>query len=478
MVAQKMALSRRSLPAGRSDRGPWSSRRLSKVPAWTVLVWIAFPGSAALAREPGAEPEAPSRVSDAELYRPSAMPDRIVLTWIGDGATSRAVTWRTSTAVRRAFAEIAVAGGGPRFREGARRVDAVTQPFRSDLSECHVHSVEFRDLRPGTCYAYRVGDGANFSEWFHFRTAGAPDEPFSFVYFGDAQNDIRSLWSRVIREAALNTPRAAFMVHAGDLVNRADADAMWGEWFAAGGWLTAMIPVVATPGNHDYASEKKPDGSTVRRLSRHWRAQFTFPPNGPTGLEETVYYLDYQNLRIVSLNSNERVEEQIPWMEKVLSGHNRTWTVVTFHHPIFSVAKERDNAALRNAWKPVFDRYGVDLVLTGHDHTYGRTGPAARAAGGSTAADGPSASSGTVYVVSVGGPKMYEVGLKARAELARVAEGLQLYQVISIEGPVLRYEARTATGEVCDAFTLRKRPGLPNEMTEQISNVPASRSSR
>lgn len=477
MVAQRVALSRRCPRPGRSDRGPRSPHGLSKALVPAALIWILWSGCA-IGRDPGADQEAPSRVPDAELYRPSAMPDRIVLTWIGDAGTTRAVTWRTSTAVRRAFAEIAVADGGPRFREGARRVDAVTHPFRSDLSECHVHSAEFRELRPDTYYAYRVGDGANFSEWFQFRTAGAWEEPFSFVYFGDAQNDIRSLWSRVIREAGLSTPRAAFMVHAGDLVNRADSDALWGEWFLAGGWLNAVIPVVATPGNHDYASEKKPDGSTVRRLSRHWRAQFTFPLNGPPGLEETVYYLDYQNLRIVSLNSNERVEEQIPWMKKVLSEHNRTWTVVTFHHPIFSVAKERDNAALRNAWKPVFDRYGVDLVLTGHDHTYGRTGPPAPVPGESVAADGPSAASGPVYVVSVSGPKMYEVGSKPRAAMARVAEGLQLYQVISIAGPVLRYEARTANGEVCDAFTLRKRPGLPNELTEQISKVPAGRSAR
>ena len=45
---------------------------------------------------------------------------------------------------------------------------------------------------------YRVGDGVNWSEWFHFRTASDRPEPFSFIYFGDAQTDLKSLWSRVI----------------------------------------------------------------------------------------------------------------------------------------------------------------------------------------------------------------------------------------------------------------------------------------
>ncbi|MFM8215573.1 MAG: fibronectin type III domain-containing protein, partial [Pirellula sp.] len=53
-------------------------------------------------------------------------------------------------------------------------------------------------LQPATKYAYRVGDGVNWSEWFQFRTASTQPEPFSFVYFGDAQNDLRTLVHLVI----------------------------------------------------------------------------------------------------------------------------------------------------------------------------------------------------------------------------------------------------------------------------------------
>lgn len=419
-----------------------------------------------------AKPEKPERVAQAVLYRPTPMPDRIVLTWTGDPATTQAVTWRTSVDVARAYAEIVVAGDGPQLEDRASRVDAATRPFKSELSECHVHTAEFKGLSPGTRYAYRVGDGANWSEWFQFRTAASAPEPFCFLYFGDAQSDIRGRWSRLVREAFCHAPRAAFTLHAGDLVTSAESDALWGEWFGAGGWLFATVPVIATPGNHDHVSIKKPDGSTVRgRLSRHWSAQFAFPDNGPEGLKESVYYVDYQNLRVISLNSIERQQEQVAWLERVLAENDRTWTVVTFHYPMFSMARERSNEILRTAWKPVLDRHNVDLVLTGHDHVYGRTGLLMPE---TTGANGQSAP-GTVYIVSVSGPKMYDLSKKRQTEVRRVAEDTQLFQVISIDGPVLQYEARTATGGLYDAFTLKKRPGQPNELTEQVPDTPERR---
>jgi phosphodiesterase/alkaline phosphatase D-like protein len=98
------------------------------------------------------------------------------------------------------------AEAGPYFPEKATQVPATSEALKSDLSTAHFHSATFKNLQPGTVYAYRVGDGTNWSEWFQFRTAAAKDEPFSFIYFGDAQNDVRSKWSRVIREAYRDAP--------------------------------------------------------------------------------------------------------------------------------------------------------------------------------------------------------------------------------------------------------------------------------
>lgn len=416
----------------------------------------------------------PPKVLDADLYRAKPMPDRIVLTWSGDPARSQAVTWRTDTSISKARGQIAVAESGPGFVKKSKDFAATTVLYESDLGPAHYHSLVFTELVPATKYVYRVGDGTNWSEWFQFTTASDKPEAFSFIYFGDAQNGVREHWSRVIREAHSDAPKTRFMIHAGDLINNAERDAEWGEWFGAGAWLNAMVPNVPTPGNHEYARMGGKESAT-RRLSRHWRPQFTLPENGPRGLEETVYRIDFQGTRIISLNSNEHQQQQVDWLTSALADNPCNWTVVTFHHPVYSTARGRDNPEIRGLWKPVFDKYKVDLVLQGHDHTYARFGQR-QSENLPVGANARSPEGGTVYVVSVSGPKMYN--LERRPEMARAAENTQLYQVISIDGDSLRYEARTATGELYDAFRLQKRPGDINQLTDEKPNTPERRAEK
>lgn len=441
------------------------------------LLWMSMVAGCGIvqAHDGDDHPHAPRAVKPAQIYAPTLMPDRIVLTWAGDPKTSQAVSWRTSTEVAHGKAEIAVATSGPEFVKTAKSVDATSVALKSDLNTAHYHSVEFRDLVPGTKYAYRVGDGVNWSEWFHFSTARVEQEPFSFIYFGDAQNDIRTLWSRVIREAYSDAPKAKFLLHAGDLVNTAQSEAEWGEWFGAGAWLNATIPNVPVVGNHEM---HKVDEQR-RQVTHHWRPQFTLPIQGPEGLEETCYTFEYQNTRFVILNSNLKIQEQAKWLDEVLTQNTKPWVVCSFHHPIFSTAKDRDNAALRAAWKPILDKHRVDLVLQGHDHSYGRTGLDTPSEVPQTTGNVPTGVThrdghhGTVYVVSVSGPKMYNATPKPF--MVRVAEDTQLYQVIRIDGMTLSYEARTATGELYDAFRLEKTVGEVNRLIELQPETPERR---
>ena len=240
------------------------------------------------------------------------------------------------------------------------------------------------------------------------------------------------------------------MIHAGDLVNRAESDREWGEWFRAGGWVHAVMPGIPVPGNHEYSGGD---------LSGHWRCQFALPTEGPAGLEETVYHVDYQGVRVIALNSNKMVAEQRVWLDSALAHNAQRWTFVTFHHPVFSSAKGRDNKDVRRHWKPLLDQYRVDLVLQGHDHIYarGRNLP--------VGVSGRDPESGTMYVVSVSGPKMY--GLTAERWMDRGAENTQLFQVISVDADTVRYQALTATGELYDAFDLIKREGATNQLVER-----------
>ncbi len=438
---------------------------------------VAFAGCGIAPTEPGWSP--PKETAASELARrvdfaPTRTPDRIMLTWAADPSTTQTVTWRTDATAEEPVVEYAVATKGPEFAKNPRDVMATSQSLATDLGEALYHTATIRDLEPGTKYAYRVGDDEVWSEWSHFTTATAEPAPFSFVYFGDAQNDVKSHWSRVVREAFKEAPRASFLLHAGDLINRANADHEWGEWFYSGGWIFRTIPSIATPGNHEYSRGK---------LSRNWRPTFEFPLNGPAGHDEwaeTVYYIDYQGARIISLDTepdDEELEPQARWLDEVLSQPDRPrWTIITTHYPMYSAAKRRDNPDLRKYLQPVIDKHAVDIVLQGHDHTYGRTTRVRHSHAGEAEHEhvepenvpvgvrARSDETGTVYVVSVSGPKMYTVDKKPVME--RTAQNTQLYQVITIDGDTLRFSAYTAVGDLFDRFTLHKEDGRPNRMVE------------
>ena len=435
------------------------------------------------------------RVPDASTDTPewnvaTGSPDRVILTWSKDPTSSQSVTWRTDTTVARGVAQIALASPGPGFG-----LEASTVPAQSHVVDARAvehagivvkyHSVTFTGLLPDTLYAYRVGNGEEWTEWYQFRTASREKKPFAFLYFGDAQNDILPLWSRVIRGAFAEAPDARFMLHAGDLVTDAHSDLQWGEWFRAGSWIHAMVPSMPAPGNHEYeAYTSNADSEDVEHLSVFWRAQFALPTNGPKGQEETSYFFDYQGARILVLNPNEQREAQATWVRQVLRENPQPWTIATFHQPIYSSGKDRDNAALRALWKPVFDEEGVDLVLQGHDHTYARgwTAPAVQEGGSALAVSAAVArdhETGPVYVVSVGGRKMYTFKKdrwdKYDAKLDRRAENTQLFQVVRIAGDTLRFQAFTATGQLYDAFDILRdaRGRRPNRFTDRMNpNAP------
>lgn len=390
-----------------------------------------------------------------QAFAPGRQPDRICLSWTGDPATTQAVTWRTSPEVQLGRAEIALADASPAFVGRARMIPADSELLDSESGPARYHEARFTGLQPATQYAYRVGTVDQWSEWLQFRTASAAPDSFSFIYFGDAQNDVLSLWSRAIRAAFCDAPQALFMLHAGDLIDAAEDDRQWGEWFAAGGFIHAMIPTLAVPGNHEYVWQAS---TREKYLSGHWRPSFALPENGPPNLTETCYWLDVQGVRMVCLDSNLELPLQAAWLDQILTNNPQQWTIVTFHHPVYSSAKGRDNDELRCRWKPLIEHHGVDLVLQGHDHTYAR---------GRNLPEGLKARSqaGTVYVVSVSGPKMY--GLTDERWMDRGAENTQLYQVITVAGERLHYRASTVTGELYDGFTLVKNHKGPNQLIEQ-----------
>ena len=399
-----------------------------------------------------------SRMGGQPLHS-ERFPQRIILNVTAAPANSMAVTWRTAKFVQLPQVQVALAGRWMDFTEKSRTIIALCDSMRTDKMELvWYYSAVMDSLSPNTTYAYRLGGDSIWSEWNQFVTAAEKEEPFRFVYFGDPQDELTTHVSRIFREAFRKVPDARFWLIAGDLTSEPE-DNQNEEFYYAAGFAFRMIPTIMAPGNHDrgykmangeYVLDKR--GRKIRDidLSPFWPHQFTLPRNGIPGLEESNYWIDYQGVRILVINSNTRLQEQAVWMEKQLTHNPNRWTIVAFHHPIYSMGGNRDDKETRKAFLPLFDKYHVDLVLTGHDHTYGRTWKLVNGVRVGFKRQG------TIYVVSVSGPKAYTLTNQYKKLMAKVGEKVQLFQEISIKGRSLNYTAIAADGSIFDSFKLKK----------------------
>lgn len=431
------------------------------IPAVALLgAVVALPAFAQDAQR-APEPNTLVPASDAH-YTPTAFPDRIVATPAQDAATEFAVSWRTAAAIEAPLLEIVVAGDSPDVGT-PRRVQATTQALRTENGLAHHHRVDIDGLASDTLYAWRVqGAGGWWSPWRQMRTAALPGTPLTLLYFGDTQNKNASLTSRVAREALRHAPDARLALYAGDLISGGDGedDNEWGEWFDAARPVGSGMLVAPAAGNHEYFEEFEDTPRERRVLGAHWPVSFALPGNGAPGVERTSYWFDFQDARVVVLDGTSALDlgtaqAQAQWLHGVLAGNPRAWSIAMIHQPMFSPRQDRDNALLRKHILPVLERHRVDLVLQGHDHVYGRRG-------------GPEAGQGTPqYVVSVAGAKQYRLSDEARRTMAPVGEDTQLFQVVRIDGDTLRYEARTATGRLYDAFSLQPDGSGGRRIVEQ-----------
>jgi len=83
-----------------------------------------------------------------------------------------------------------------------------------------------------------------------------------------------------------------------------------------------------------------------------------------------------QNVRFIALESTYPEPVQIAWLEKELKDAKEDWKIVFFHHPLYSSGERHgSDTRLRDVLEPLFVKYGVSIVFTGHDHFYERIKP-------------------------------------------------------------------------------------------------------
>jgi 3',5'-cyclic AMP phosphodiesterase CpdA len=130
------------------------------------------------------------------------------------------------------------------------------------------------------------------------------------------------------------------------------------NWANAFGWLGAAgVNVRGTLGNHDVRVR----GGRYELDTLHMPAK--------------RYERSLPDVDLFVLNSNSVGPRQTAWLKRHLATSTATWKIVSFHHPAYTCGGYLSNPAVVSRWVPLFERYGVQLVLSGHDHNYQRFAP-------------------------------------------------------------------------------------------------------
>jgi hypothetical protein len=444
---------------------------------------------------------------------PTGEPERVILSSSQDPSTSQYVTWRSRS-------PLTLAGSVEVREEGgvARTIAAVQMPERTvDGYPARSNSAKMDNLKPDTAYEYRVTSGTKSSAWLEFTTAKAEVEPFDFLYFGDAQEGIDTVWPATLEAAHTAVPDARLSLFAGDLINTATNESEWRNWFTAVDTYgkSSSTQMLAAMGNHEIGGDA---------FAPVFRDSFEYDPDGPrpsdagafegvygahmaSVMKDSVYFTDYQGVRFVTMNANRDdicalitppgmsgfncdegrrvwMQMQATWLDRVLKENPNKWSVMLTHQPIFSVSEGRDEDNWRRYVGPVLERNDVDLVLQGHDHTYGRGFHS------QNATERAGVSTGPVYIVANSGEKQYalqgdpNVWTKNGATLMASYADTSTYQAISVDGDTLSYKS-VATwaraggnspfvpGDTVDEFTITKYDSGAKWVTEAGVAAPA-----
>lgn len=301
-----------------------------------------------------------------------AMNIRQVIT--ADSTTSRTIMWQSALAEDDAVIEFRLP-----HTDAIQSVPAQSDAFTDDDQTTYIHTGMITGLTPGTTYEYRVGYGTKRSAWQTLTTAAGTD--FKALIFPDSQSSDYSVWRDTANPAWDRNKDANFFINMGDLVDNGQDQYQWNAWFDVVSPMTTVIPVAPIMGNHEtYTLDWKV------RMPEAYTHLFSLPDNGASQYKNQFYSFDYGDVHFVVLNTQTKeladlephlLADQQAWFKADMAQTKKKWKVVLMHKDPLQYAfqsrpqpREEGFSEEGKEWMPLFDAYGVDVVLSAHLHTY------------------------------------------------------------------------------------------------------------
>jgi hypothetical protein len=186
--------------------------------------------------------------------------------------------------------------------------------------------------------------------------------------------------------------------------------------------LTAGIRFYATLGNHDAPANR------------------FYPGFNMGGLRYFTYFR--KNVQFFVLDSNAMDPQQLAWLDNALKESVSPWKICYFHHPLYSNAgRHGSEFELRVVLEPLFVKYGVNVVYSGHDHVYERIKP----------------QKGITYFVNGSSGQLRPGDLRPSATTAAYFDRDQVFSLVEIDNDDLFFQAISRTGRTVDSGVIHRQ---------------------
>ena len=188
--------------------------------------------------------------------------------------------------------------------------------------------------------------------------------------------------------------------------------------------LDAGVKFYASLGNHD---------AREQRYYKHFN------------MDGKLYYSFKmkQSVRFIALESTYMDPQQVAWLENELKGSTENWKIPYFHHPPYSSGdRHGSDQRLREVLEPLFLKYNVSVVLTGHDHFYERTKP----------------QNGIVYFVCGSGGQLRKGNIDKSSGITAAGNDTDyVFMAAEINGDNLSFNAISRGGQIVDSGVITRR---------------------
>jgi len=240
---------------------------------------------------------------------------------------------------------------------GVCDMSAMTESIAAttDSPATYVHRIPLQGLTPGAEYSYRAGQGNDFSRSFRFRTGVLPGIHFRFTWVADVRSGPEVFYRILVRAAAANP---LLCLYGGDLCPRPTYESWKTGFFLAPQMnFGASVPWVNTPGNHE-----------------KWTTNTQAFTHGPVGSASQEFFsFDCGDMHVLVLNCEIPLapgSPQYAFADADLRGTDRLWKLVMLHKPAYCAGGHGEDSSVIALTSAIFEKTGVDLVLSGHSHFY------------------------------------------------------------------------------------------------------------